>query len=157
MADTIDITTFRGRFPEFSDTSKYPDAQVQFYLDLSQMLMAADRWQNLLPFGAFLFTAHNLTLEAVAVRDSARGSIPGAIMGAQTAGSVDKVSWSRDASAAMNPGAGHWNLSTYGLRYRQLVMMVGAGPVYVGAPTTLELSQTPFAWPGPYSMPNPSN
>ena len=34
---------------------------------------------------------------------------------------------SYDTTAAMEPDAGHWNLTIYGVRYVRLVNMVGAG------------------------------
>ncbi len=156
MAANVD--GFRAAFPAFADSNVYPQLSVQFWLDLSAKLMDAGRWGNLLDTGAYLFSAHNLSLEMLSTRDGGRGAQPGAIQGPQTAGSVDKVSWSRDASGAMLPDAGHWNLTTYGLRYLQLVRIVGAGGVYVGAPSVAEIAASQGAWYGPwqYNVPNPS-
>jgi len=155
---TTTVADFRTKFPAFANTTTYPDAAIQFWLDLSVNLMDAGRWGNLFDFGSYLFAAHNLSLEMLSTRDGGRGAQPGAIQGAQTAGSVDKVSWSRDAASAMLPGAGHWNLTTYGLRFKQLVNIVGAGGVYVGAPSAQEVNMSQGGWAGIWqsNYPNPS-
>jgi len=154
---TITVSDFRTNFSEFADVTVYPDPEVNFYLSLAYLLNDANRWGTTLDYGVQLFVAHNLAIEYDARRAGAAGRNPGAIVGTQTAGSVDKVSWSRDASAMMETGAGHWNLTTYGLRYIRLARMMGAGPVYVGAPSIQELMLSNVAWPGPYPYPNPSN
>jgi hypothetical protein len=62
--------------------------------------------------------------------------------------SVDKVSVSYDTSGAMEAGAGHWNLTTYGTRYIRLVKLVGAGPLQIGGSSSTQYSAA--AWAGPY-------
>lgn len=129
---TATPASFRAAFPEFSSTATYPDAQVNFWLALSGKLLNAERWDDLLDFGQQLFVAHNLTLWFNAKRAAALGQNPGAVLGTVTSGTVDGVSYTRDAASVMDPANGHWNLSSYGLRYRDLVRMIGAGPVHVG-------------------------
>lgn len=146
------VVTFRESFPEFSDALVYPPAEVNFWLTLGTKLLSVERWGNVFDFGQMLFVAHNLSLQFSAKQNARAGQQPGQVIGAITSASVDKVSYSRDASAAMDPSNGHWNLSTYGIRYIQLVRMMGAGPVYVGAPTAND-GASAFAWPGP--MPGP--
>lgn len=144
---TVTVQTFRAAFPEFggATTSSYPDPEVQFWLDLSAKLLDQTRWADLYDFGQQLFMAHNLALGFTSKADSASGLAPGQVKGAVTAASVDKVSYSRDASSVMLPDAGHWNLTTYGIRYKQLVRMVGAGPYQVGQGDPVSVS----AWTGP--------
>lgn len=123
------VASFRAAFPEFASTTDYPDAQVQFWLDLAAKLLNVDRWYDLLDQGTMLFTAHNL---AISRRDQLAGSsggIPGAIQGAIASKSVDKVSVSYEANSALYEDAGFWNLTSYGLRYWNLVRMVGAGGI----------------------------
>lgn len=146
---TVTAAQFRVNFPEFSDVAKYSDPEVGFWLGLSLLLLNPDRWGNALDYGLQLFVAHNLSLQFDSKMAAASGQNPGKVVGNLTSGSVDKVSYSRDTAAVMDPKHGHWNLSTYGLRYIRLVMMMGAGPVYVGAPSASELSQYTGAWPGP--------
>lgn len=154
---TVTTASFRGNFPAFKDIVCFPDPEVNFWISLASNLHDQNRWGALLDFGVQLFVAHNLSLEFNA-KDQARiGNNPGQVIGTTTSGSVDKVSYSRDLNGVMDSKAGHWNLSIYGLRYLKLVRMIGAGPVYVGAPSALEVSNSPYAWPGPYPFPNPSN
>ena len=143
---TVTVASFRAAFPAFTDTTLYPDPQVQLYLDLSVNLMDQIRWGNLLDYGTQLFVAHNLALEAPSTADAAAGGLPGQIKGSVTSGSVDKVSYSRDVSSAMLPNAGHWNLTSYGLRFKQLINMIGAGPIQVGG---LDPMVNVSAWQGP--------
>jgi hypothetical protein len=150
---TVTAASFRGSFPEFTSIQTYPAQEVQFWVDLAAKLHNAARWGDTLDFGVQLFVAHNLSLQFNANAAAKTGGNPGAVIGTVTSGSVDKVSYSRDASTAMDPKNGHWNLSSYGLRWIRLSRMMGAGPVYVGAPSVDEQSQQ--AWPGPYTIPNP--
>jgi Protein of unknown function (DUF4054) len=136
----------RTTFPAFADVVAYPDPQIQFWIDLAAYLHDPGRWGELLDYGVQLFVAHNLTLEISNTRAGQVGAVPGQVTGAVTSGSVDKVSYSRDPGAAMDPASGHWNLSTYGLRYVRLIRMVGAGPVHVGAPSIDDLAALGASW-----------
>ena len=124
--------SFRVAFPEFASTTTYPDGEVQFWINLAALLHDAARWDTLLDYGIMLFVAHNLSLEYNAKKAAATGQNPGQVMGPLSSGTVDKVSYSRNTAQVMDPKNGHWNLSIYGLRYIQLVNMIGAGPIQVG-------------------------
>lgn len=138
----MNIELFRGHFPVFVDPTCYPDTEIEFWASLAEKLHDRGRWGELLETGIELFVAHHLAVES-----ASRGQqIPGQIVGPVTSASVDKVSYSRDASSATDPKNGHWNLTTYGLRWRQLARMIGAGPVMVGAPA--ESQTRSMAWPG---------
>ena len=136
---TILAADLRANFPEFTSTSTYSDAELTFWLGLGVLLISADRWGTAFDYGLQLFVAHNLSLQFDTGKAASSGQNPGKVVGSITSGSVDKVSYSRDASSAMDSKNGHWNLSTYGLRYIKLANMMGAGPVYVGAPSAAEL------------------
>jgi hypothetical protein len=127
------IAAFRDSLPAFADPVLYQSEQIGFWFDLAAVLMSPARWGTAYDYGARLFVAHNLALDGGADGQGG-GQGPGAVTGPVTSASVDKVSYSRDPGAAMDPSNGHWNLTTYGLRYARLVRMVGAGPVQVGAP-----------------------
>lgn len=131
---TVTAASFRGAFPEFAATTLYPDLELQFWIDLGALMISVDRWGNVFDYGQQLFVAHNLTLQYVSNKAALTGQKPGQIEGPISSGSIDKVSYSRDASSAMDPKNGHWNLSTYGLRYIRLANMMGMGPVQVGVP-----------------------
>lgn len=142
--------SFRGAFPAFNNPTTYSDPVISFWIGLATKLTSATRWGDVLDYGIMLFVAHNLSLEFNSNAAAKKGQNPGFVTGPVTSASVDKVSYSRDPSAAMDPKAGHWNLTTYGLRYWRLIQMMGAGPVQIGAPSAAELNQYPGAWPGPY-------
>jgi len=150
----VTAATFRVAFPEFVSVTNYPDGEVEWWIALAAKLQDVNRWGNLYDDGIMLFVAHNLALQRQAVIASTGGQVPGMVQGAITSASVDKVSYSRDAASVMLPGAGHWNLTTYGLRYKWLINMVGAGPVQVGAPPGgLSCNYYGGAWPGPMQGP----
>ena len=140
---------FRSTFPAFLDPVCYPEHELLFWIGLAGKLHNAERWADLLDYGVSLFIAHNMAIDFNNTKAARLGQAPGVVQGAVTSGSVDKVSYSRDVSSVMEPGAGHWNLTTFGLRYRRLVNMVGAGPVQVG-PSGLgpQIGSSASAWPG---------
>ncbi len=146
---TVTAASFRANFTEFSSVTVYPNAEIDFWIGLALLLHDVGRWGTALDYGIQLFVAHNLSLQFDSKKASASGQNPGKVVGNVTGGTVDKVSYTRDTSSVMDPKNGHWNLSSYGLRYIRLVMMIGAGPVYVGAPSAAELAQYVGAWPGP--------
>ena len=121
---------FRADFPEFADTSKYPDALVTFWLTVTAQLVNTERWGNLSSQAQELQTAHFLYL-AVRNRLTANtpGGIPGALAGIVSAQSVDDVSVSYDTANAINEDGGMWNQSSYGATWWRLARLMGAGPI----------------------------
>lgn len=102
---------------------------------------------SLYDVGTELFVAHNLVLERQAAKAANRGAPPGVSRGAIGSESAGGASVSYDTSSGLLTDAGHWNLTTYGTRFVELVRLVGAGPVQVG------WGHSPVgvgpAWPGP--------
>ena len=99
------VSDFRRDFPQFADPAKYPEAQIQFRLNLADVLLSENvTGKELFPYFVELFVAHYMTLWA-----------------------VDKVSVSYDTSATLNPDAGFWNNTRYGAEFYQLITMFGAG------------------------------
>lgn len=139
---------FRDQFPVFASTTTYPDTEIQFWIDLAAKLHSVERWGDLYDYGVSLFVAHNLSLEFSSTAAAAAGQAPGQVVGALSSASVDKVSYSRDSSSAMDPKNGHWNLTTYGLRWVRLMRMIGAGPLQVGVPSPQEGQMSNGFWPG---------
>lgn len=125
----MDAATFRTNFPEFADTTIYPTPTINFWLSVAEKLVNADRWYDLYDQGVQLFVAHHLAIATRNVKTAGAGGIPGSVQGAQTSKSVDKVAVSYDASKVQYDDAGFWNMTTYGLQYWNLVMMVGAGGI----------------------------
>lgn len=145
----------RYDYPEFGSTAVYPDSQIQYWFTLAYLMMDANRWGKVLDIGAELFVAHHISIEARNQAIAANGGVPGEGQGPVSGKSVDKVSMSYDTGAAIEPGAGHWNLTTYGTRFVQLMKMFGAGPVHIGLGSAPALSG--MAWPGPSTIPGSNN
>lgn len=122
--------TFRTDFPEFASTTDYPDAQVNFWIGLAGQLLNADRFADILPYATELYTAHHLALQKKNLLVVASGGVPGmAVSGPMSSKAVDKVSASYDTQAITYKDAGHWNATTYGLQFYNLILMFGAGGI----------------------------
>jgi len=121
---SVDAAKFRQDFPEFADTTKYPDAMVNFWLGFAVLMLNADRWGAALDYGVELMVAHEVTLAA-----ASKAGKPGAILAPQSSKTVDKVSVSYDTSAVKLENAGHWAGTSYGMQFFQMARMMGAGGV----------------------------
>ena len=124
-----DASTLRAHFPEFANTTDYPDAQVNFWLGVADKALDVNVWGDLLDMGAELYACHNIAIATKNQRTAAAGGIPGTVTGPQSSKAVDKVSSSHDTGAVIHAGAGHWNLTTYGIQFYNLVRIVGAAGV----------------------------
>ena len=59
----VTATTFRARFPEFSDTTAYPDARIEIFIEDTQLIyMGADenRWSGKYDYAQAYLVAHLL-------------------------------------------------------------------------------------------------
>lgn len=150
---TLTPAGLRAKFPGFADSTKFPDAQMSFYVTMAYKLLSPDRWGSMLDEGAALFTAHFVALDRLALTAGVDG-IPGAAVGVLSGGGVDKVNYTRDVASVMEDNAGHWGMTTYGLQYLRFARMMGMGPVQVGATTDYGFPQSAYlyggAWPGPF-------
>ncbi len=151
------ITTqqFRYDFPEFNSTTTYPNSQIEFWLNLAYMLINPNRWKRMTDLGAELFVAHHITIEARNQAEANNGGIPGQNTGPVSSKSVDKVSISYSTGDSIDPGAGHWNLTSYGTRFHKLLLLFGAGPIQIGVGITPALNSP--AWAGPDVTPGFTN
>lgn len=122
----MDAPTFRSNFPEFSDTTAYPDGQVNFYLALAVNLLNTNVWKSLLDQGTQLYIAHALFLARRRQKTAAVGGVPGAAQGMVSGKTVDKVSVTYDTTPVALDAGGQWNLSDYGIQFLQLARIVGA-------------------------------
>lgn len=131
----IDESSFRESMPAFADTVSYPTFQFNFYLSLGQKLLPTSRWgdsndpDSLIDYGLTLFIAHYLTLYKRGMDAASIGGDAGKVVGNETSKSVDSVSKSMDVSGVLITDAGHWNMTTFGVQFYQLMQMVGAGGV----------------------------
>mgnify|MGYP001233770221 FL=1 len=125
----MDKSQFRTDFPEFADAVRFPNTMLDFWSGIGEAQISADRFGNLYAQAVELFTAHNITLASGNVEASAAGGSPGGKTGAIQQKKVGSVAVSYDNASSMLPGAGHWNLTTYGKQYIQLVRLIGTGCV----------------------------
>lgn len=122
--------TFRADFPEFSNTTTYPDAQISFWLGIGEIRLNAQRWQALLNQGLELFVAHFISISAMNQLTAANGGIPGMQRGAINSEQAE-ISVGYDTAAVTLEGMGHWNLTVYGTQFQELANLVGMGPIQV--------------------------
>ncbi|HIE5943667.1 hypothetical protein WK90_01565 [Burkholderia cepacia] len=125
----MDIAQFRQSFPEFNDTTTYPDSLVQFWMTVAVSLVNADRWGELTDLGVALVTAHHLALALKDQKTAAVGGVPGQVTGPQSSKAVDKVSASYNTEAVAIKDGGFWNATMYGVRYLSLAQMMGSGGI----------------------------
>lgn len=123
--------------PAFKSASAYPDADVQMWLDLAVTQLDPSRWNSsLINYGTQLFVAHHLVLQTRDQLTVNNGGQPGDVNGIVASKSVDRVSVSYDAQSVAIEKGGHWNMTSYGIRFLQLARMVGAGGMQITGDTT---------------------
>ena len=125
----MDVATFRQQFPEFADTTRYPEPLVVFWLDVVTRMLRPEVWGELLDVGLALALAHHLVVAKRQQGSAAAGKVPGAVLGAQTSKSVDTVSISYDVAPVTQEGGGFWNMSSYGIQFLGMARLLGAGGV----------------------------
>lgn len=123
------VAQFRADFPQFSDTIKFPDTQIQFRLNLADKQLDENRFGDMFVYVVELMVAHYIALWASDSRSVAAGGTGGANSGVASSKSVDKISVSYDTGATLNPNAGFWNNTRYGSEFYELLMMFGAGGI----------------------------
>ncbi|MBC8950247.1 DUF4054 domain-containing protein [Xenorhabdus sp. TS4] len=123
------IDQFRLEFPQFSDTVKFPDAQIQFRLRLADKQLDGNRFGDMFSYAVELMVAHYMALWAADSRSVAAGGAGGANSGVLSSKAVDKVSASYDTGATLNPNAGFWNNTRYGSEFYELLLSFGAGGI----------------------------
>ena len=128
MATTITAAIFRQNFPEFADVTRYPNAQVDFWLGYAdKLLYDVCRWSDMRDYGIQLVVAHQLTLWRRSMDAAGAGGTPGGTAGAASSKAVGGVSVSYDTGAALLENGGYWNLTVYGIQFWQLALIVGLG------------------------------
>lgn len=148
----IQYSDLIAAFPEFSNSTTYPQTQVDFWLPQAYNQLNACRFDAAtLDLAAMLFVAHNITLSAQAAQAANSGAIVGKTVAPQSSKSVGGVSVSYDVGAVTVEGAGPYNATSYGQRLYKLMQAYSAGPLYVPAtndnPANI-IGGTIFGWPG---------
>lgn len=123
------VIDFRRDFPQFTDATKYPDAVIQFRLNLADMLIDGSAMGDMFPYLVELFVAHYMVLDAADTAAGVLGGAGGSTSGVVASKSVDKVSVSYDNSSTLNADAGFWNFSRYGAEFWQILQLFGYGGI----------------------------
>lgn len=140
----ITPASLRADFPEFSDTTVYPDAQIAYWIAYAGLAMNQSIWGCPAPAPASSppttqydlaleqFVCHHLVLEARAQAEAAKGAPPGVVTGPVTSKGVGPVSVGYATTEATEEGGGHWNTTIYGTRFYRAAKMFGNRPFYIG-------------------------
>ena len=126
VSDMPSVEGFREAFPQF-DEATYPNARVQFWLNLALKLLNKKRWGNFFEEGVYLNTAHNLTVERQAVENAGSGGGTGAVVSESQ--SIGDTSFTVRYDVATAAKTGEAESTVYGLQYLRLARIVGAGGV----------------------------
>lgn len=123
---------FRLDMPAFEDATNYPDPTVQYFLDISGVMINVNRWGQMSVMGMELITAHFLTLQRYAFLKAGGGAgaaagVPGIAGGLMSSKSVSKVSVSYDQSSTAIEGGGPWNYTVYGQQFLWWASLAGTG------------------------------
>lgn len=129
------VAEFREAFPQFGEEC-FPDGRVAFWLSVAGKRLDPEKWDSLLAEGMCLFAAHNLTLERAASlaadgtggMDAAGGSVTSET---KTVGSVSLSRTRSGGASSVYVNAGHWNDTSYGKQFYELLLIIGAGGLQV--------------------------
>lgn len=77
--------------------------------------------------GIFLYTAHEVTLEAQSISAAKINGTPGQQPGQANTKTVGSATIGYDTVTASEKDAGWWNLTTYGKQFIRLARLFGAG------------------------------
>ena len=125
----MNITDFRTEFPEFANTTNYPNAQITFWATLAEKQVPQDVWGDVWQYGVKLYVAHEITLAYQNVKISSMGGMPGTSGGVPNNKSVGQASVSYDSVVTSEKNAGYWNLTNYGKQFMNLVSIFGIGAI----------------------------
>lgn len=126
---SFSIEEFRTRFPEFTDTSTYPDALLNSWGAVAVSLVNCRLWRSQTQLGIDLYVAHELTLEAQSIAAAKIGGTPGGQSGVVNSKAVGSVNVAYDTQSTAEKDAGWWNLTAYGKQFIRLARIFGAGAV----------------------------
>jgi Protein of unknown function (DUF4054) len=126
------VSGFRAAFPEFGDTTVYPDSLINTWAGLATAMVVQCRWKSQWLLGVYLYIAHEVTLEAQSRATATNGGTPGQNSGVPNQKAVGGVNVSYDSQSNSEKDAGWWNLTTYGKQFYRLARIFGAGAVQLG-------------------------
>lgn len=122
----MDIGVFRSAFPEFADTTKYPNESITFWATIAETQVRKQAWCKLWTQGVMLYVAHEMVLANQNVKAAQVGGSPGQQGGIAQSKTVGSMSVTYDSANSSEKDAGWWNLTTYGKQFIHLARIVGA-------------------------------
>jgi hypothetical protein len=160
----VNEAQFRADFPEFANPVTYPPTTINWHLNLASLTFTSV-WDQTVGAGGLsvqdsaveLFIGHFLTLEKMAMDQALRGGPVGIQKGPISSSGAGPINQSYAVSEVVEPNAGHWNYTTFGIRLKRLISYYGAGPFQAN----IGASPTPFsiaalgAFAGPWPWPIP--
>ncbi len=138
---TITVGQFRANWPEFTNTTQFPDLIIQNWLTFAYSVLPACRWGAQQDMGASLYAAHMVTRQALAMAEGSNGQPPGLSPGVIASKTVGELSIAYNVEAA-NPQSSFWNTTIYGQQFSHISRMIGAGAL------TLNIGHAPIGLPG---------
>jgi Protein of unknown function (DUF4054) len=156
----ITYAQFIADFPEFSNTTNFPQSSFNYYLHFASLMLTpvwgqpapAGQPLTLYDIGTEMFVAHNLAIEALNMFGAAAGGIPGLIPGVVSGTVTGQVTTNYDVANGVNPDAGHWNLTTFGTRFVSMLRLLGAQPTQI-SPSGSHIPFSGPGWTGPNTAP----
>ena len=123
----MDIAQFRVDFPEFANTTNYPNAQITFWASVAEKMVIEDIWDDMYEAGVNLYVAHELVLARQNAMIAANGGLPGQGSGIAANKTVGSVTVGYELTHNSEKNAGWWNLTNYGKQFYRLTQIFGAG------------------------------
>jgi hypothetical protein len=148
----VTYQSFIADLPEFANATIFPQSAFLYYQNFATIMLTsvwgqpapAGQPNSLFDIGQEQFIAHNLVIEALNQKSVAVGGLPGITKGPVSAENAGQVSVTYDPAGSLEIDAGHWNLTTYGLRFINVARMLGAQPTQIGPQGIVP----PFSGPG---------
>jgi len=125
---TIDIATFRTRFPEFDDDEIYTDVMIQLALDDAMLCIDENFWKKFHEIGVMYLAAHELALGKDRM-DEEGSFTPTLLSGSET---TDKTSYS-DAinNIDLDDGKAVLLSTKYGLKHYEYFIKIRPMAVFM--------------------------
>ena len=126
---TFTVAAFRAAYPEFSNSEVYSDTLILGWATIAQAMVNCQYWRSQTQLGVYLYTAHEITLEAQSMAAAKIGGVPGGQTGVVNNKTVGSVSVGYDTQQVAEKDAGFWNATIYGKQFIHLARIFGARAV----------------------------
>jgi|SRR5215471_12385043 len=137
----LTVEKFRSDYPAFADATRFPDDEVQYWINIavappnSTPAINKYRWGQFFGLGIELFVAHNLAVEDMMVSragppgSGVGGGAPLVGSGVPASKSVNGVSLSYDNQIGMERDAGWWGQTPWGNQFLYYLRLAGSAPI----------------------------